>query len=134
MRLKLLISAFVDQRWYCGWAPIPAVGAVTGNRIWFSKPPRPARVANQGCLEFQCVYLKEISMFSTVQGLVYLRDINAKQVCVLGNLRNFGPRTRKNKNQKNPYLHAIPLKPKGIAYSFKVAARHASGDSLKSAQ
>ena len=30
-------------------------------------------------------------MFSTVDGRVYLRDINAKQACVLGYLRNFNP-------------------------------------------
>lgn len=44
------------------------------------------------------------------------------------------PRTRKNKDETSPYLRAIPLKPKVMAYSCQVVARHASADTPRTAE
>ena len=56
-----------------------------------------------------------------------------KQACLLGDPRKFVPE-QENKDQTSPYLHIIPLKPKGMAYSCQAMARYSNGDTPKSAR
>ena len=72
-----------------------------------SQPLGPIRVADGEFLESQSGSWVKGFMFSTVQGLAYLRDTNAKMGLRSRESQNFGPGARKNKDLTGPSPNAL---------------------------